>query len=443
MPLCPGGEASGGLLLDSQPGMRRGGSRGDVLQGGIDSSLLLKAIQYTEPNLEMPPTGKLPQDTIDDFRKWIEEGAFDPRIEPTSLKAPQGVSIQQRAESHWAYQPLHSVPVPNSGLESTHHPIDRFILDRLQRENLPLNPLADKATLIRRLYFDLLGLPPSIEEIQAFEADDTSSSYDLLVDRLLSSPHFGERMARYWMDLARYADTKGYVFMEDRAYPHAYRYRDCLIRAWNQDLPYDRFVQLQVAADRLDPENVEGHLDAMGFLTLGRRFLNNPNDIADDRIDVVSRGILGMTVGCARCHDHKYDPISMADYYSLHGAFVNSEEPGGDQSPLRLTDKADIHPSFIFVRGQPGNRGESIEPRFVQFLNRDKPVPLTDGSGRGDLAKALVDPNKPTNGPSLCQSRLGLAVWSATRRYSERLWIEKRSARASRIARLPRSSIHA
>ncbi len=200
--------------------------------------------------------------------------------------------------------------------------------------------------------------------------DESEAWYERLVDDLLQSPHFGERMARYWMDLTRFADTKGYVFMEDRAYPHAYRYRDWLIRSFNQDLPYNDFIKYQLAADRLDPENAQGHLDAMGMLTLGRRFLNNQNDIADDRIDVVTRGLLAMTVGCARCHDHKYDPVKMADYYSLHGVFVNSEEPGGDPSPMRLVDRAEQRPSYILLRGQPGNRGDQIERQFVRFLSR-------------------------------------------------------------------------
>ncbi len=225
--------------------------------------------------------------------------------------------------------------------------------------------------------------------------DESEAWYERLVDDLLQSPHFGERMARYWMDLTRFADTKGYVFMEDRAYPHAYRYRDWLIRSFNQDLPYNDFIKYQLAADRLDPENAQGHLDAMGMLTLGRRFLNNQNDIADDRIDVVTRGLLAMTVGCARCHDHKYDPVKMADYYSLHGVFVNSEEPGGDPSPMRLVDRAEQRPSYILLRGQPGNRGDQIERQFVRFLSKENPRPLNDGSGRIDLANAIVDPSNP------------------------------------------------
>ena len=176
------------------------------------------------------------------------------------------------------------------------------------------------------------------------------------VDQLLASPHFGERWARYWMDLARYADTKGYVFQESREYPEAFRYRDWLITAFNEDLPYTAFIQKQLAAD-LVPKAAPADLPALGFLTLGRRFLNNKNDIIDDRLDVVSRGLMGMTLACARCHDHKYDPVTQADYYALYGVFLNTEEPGGEPFAHRMVDTKEDRKSFILVRGSPGNRG--------------------------------------------------------------------------------------
>jgi hypothetical protein len=173
----------------------------------------------------------------------------------------------------------------------------------------------------------LIGLPPTRAEIDTFEADRARDAFARVVDRLLTSPHYGERWGRHWLDVARYADTKGYVFTEERRFPYAYTYRDYVIRAFNEDLPYDRFIVQQLAADRLPPAENPQALAAMGFLTLGRRFLNNVHDIIDDRIDVVSRGLLGLTVGCARCHDHKYDPIPQKDYYSLYGVFASSVEP--------------------------------------------------------------------------------------------------------------------
>ena len=187
---------------------------------------------------------------------------------------------------------------------------------------------ADRRTLIRRLSFDLAGLPPSPGEVEAFVNSTWPDAYRELVDRLLASPRFGERWARHWLDVARYADTKGYLAgNQARLFTHSYTYRDYVIDAFNNDLPFDRFLIEQLAADRLELGEDKRPLAAMGFLTLGRRFLNNPHDIIDDRIDVVTRGMMGLTVSCARCHDHKYDPVPTADYYSLYGVFVSSHEP--------------------------------------------------------------------------------------------------------------------
>src|SRR5205085_11196843 len=205
--------------------------------------------------------------------------------------------------------------------------LDCFILARLESKGLTPAPAADKRTLLRRVTFDLIGLPPTPEEVAAFEADAAPDAFAKVVDRLLASPHYGERWGRHWLDVARYADTKGYVFEEERRYPFAYTYRDYVIRAFNDDLPYDQFVTQQIAADKLPPGEDKRPLAAMGFLTLGRRFLNSAPDIIDDRIDVVCRGLLGLTVGCARCHDHKFDPIPQKDYYSLYGVFAISVEP--------------------------------------------------------------------------------------------------------------------
>ena len=203
------------------------------------------------------------------------------------------------------------------------------------------SPQADRRTLIRRATLDLLGIPPTAEEIEAFEADRSPDAFARLVDRLLASPLYGERWGRHWLDVARYADTKGYVFTEERKYPFAYTYRDYVIRAFNADLPFNRFVLQQIAADQLDLGADPGPLAAMGFLTVGRRFLNDRNEIIDDRIDLVGRGLLGLTIGCARCHDHKFDPIPTEDYYSLYGVFASSVEP--DELPRldRPGDKPD------------------------------------------------------------------------------------------------------
>ncbi len=227
----------------------------------------------------------------------------------------------------WSLQPIQS-PQPPQVPENTwsEQPIDRFVLDRLRSADLQPSPPADRRTLIRRVTFALTGLPPTAEEVDAFIADTSDKAYEKVVDRLLSSPHYGEHWARHWLDVARYSDTKGYVYArEEKRWVHASAYRDWVAQAFNDDMPYDRFVRLQIAADQIEPAR-SPHLVAMGYLTLGRRFLGVTHDIIDDRIDVVTRGMLGMTVACARCHDHKYDPISTRDYYSLYGVFQSCSE---------------------------------------------------------------------------------------------------------------------
>ncbi len=394
-------DASGGLLLDSADGLKRGGTRGAAIRfDPVDASLFWRAISYDDEELQMPPDGKLPQHVLEDLRAWLEMGAPDPREESASSASTASSSIEALAASHWAYQPIRSRPAPEVSHEdcvrdATRSAIDVWIQSKCSELGIVVNPEADQSTLIRRLYHDLIGLPPTFEQIQQFTEDGSEDSYELLVDRLLSTPQFGERFARHWMDVTRYADTKGYVFQEDRNYPAAFRYRDWLIQSFNKDLPYDQFLMYQIAADHFDLQNEQGHLDAMGSLTLGRRFLNNPHDIADDRIDVITRGFMGLTLTCARCHDHKYDPISMTDYYSLHGVFVNSVEPGGDPSPLRLVDRNEIQPSHVFLRGNPRNQGERIERKFVAFFDKEGTMTLDTGSGRIDLARAIASADNP------------------------------------------------
>ncbi len=249
--------------------------------------------------------------------------------------------------SHWAFKKLTSPVVPATSIKTwSQNSIDHFILEKIEAAGLTPSQRADRRTLIRRLYFGLVGLPPNFAEIRAFENDTTPAAYTALVDRLLDSPHFGERWGRHWLDIARYSDTKGYVFEESRDYPYAYTYRDWVIRAFNDDLPYDRFLTYQIAADTLTTEETGNrHLAAMGFLTVGRRFLNREPDIIDDRIDVTFRGTMALTVSCARCHDHKYDPIPTGDYYSLYGVFDSSKEPG--ELPL-LDKKHDTQESRSF-----------------------------------------------------------------------------------------------
>jgi hypothetical protein len=324
----------GGLLLDSKEGLLKGGDSGPaIVPEHPDKSLLIKAIRYTDENLQMPPKGKkLGAEQIADLETWIKSGAPDPRTATGSLDDAN--TIRAKAKNHWAFQSVHQPAAPavkNRLWVKT--PVDAFILARLEAKGLKPSPPCDKRTLIRRATFDLTGLPPAPEDVAAFLKDKSSDAFAKVVDRLLASPRYGERWARHWLDVARYADTKGYLAgNEERRFPYSYTYRDYVIRAFNEDLPYDQFLLQQIAADQLDTGSDKRPLAAMGFLTLGRRFLNNPHDIIDDRLDVVTRGTQALTVTCARCHDHKYDPIPTKDYYSLYGVFASSHEP--DERPL-------------------------------------------------------------------------------------------------------------
>jgi len=328
-----------GLRLDSRLAVTQGSTSGAVIvPGKAEQSRLIEVVRY-EGSVQMPPDGKLDADQIALLTKWISRGAAWPEPPDATSEGqdkPKGKpqtlgpsTYEQTRATHWAFQPIrHPAPPHISQAAWARTPIDRFILARLESAGLAPSPAADRRTLIRRLYFDLIGLPPSPEEVEAFFTDPAPDAYERIVDRLLASPHYGERWGRHWLDVARYADTKGYVFTAEPRYAFSYTYRDYVIRALNDDLPFDRFIIEQLAADLVVGADDRSSLAALGFLTLGRRFNNNIPDIIDDRIDVVSRGLLGLTVGCARCHDHKYDPIPTADYYSLYGVFASSVEPG-------------------------------------------------------------------------------------------------------------------
>jgi mono/diheme cytochrome c family protein len=332
----------GGLRLDSSEAILKGGDTAPaIIPGDVEGSLLIKAVRYTDSDLKMPPKNKkLSAEQIASLEAWVKMGAPLPRAAVAFHQLDQIAKVRAK---HWAFQPVKKPAMPtvkNSRWIQT--PVDNFILATLEKRNLSPAPMADRRTLIRRVTYDLIGLPPTYQEVEEFICDQRPDSYARLVDRMLDSPHYGERWARYWLDVARYADTKGYLAGgEERRYGFSYTYRDYVVRAFNQDKPYDQFLIEQIAADKLQLGEDKRSLAALGFLTLGRRFLNNQNDIIDDRIDVVTRGTLGLTVACARCHDHKFDPIPTKDYYSLHGVFASSEEPG--ELPLLgpLKDSAD------------------------------------------------------------------------------------------------------
>jgi hypothetical protein len=308
---------SAGLRLDTFEGFTAGADDGPVVVAGKPKeSRLIQSVRRVGER-PMPPKTAIPAEQVALLEEWVSRGAI---FAKTLIAKAKPIDTKL----HWAYQPVTDPKLPHANGRT---PIDQFVNEKLSAAKLAMNPKADRRTLLRRLSFDLIGLPPTYEEVSAFEADRDPNAIEKAVDRLLASPHFGERWGRHWLDVARYADSKGYVFTEDRNYPYAYTYRDYVIRSFNEDKPYNTFVTEQLAADRLDRNGTDQSLAALGFLTLGRRFLNNQHDIIDDRIDVVTRGLMGLTVGCARCHDHKYDPIPIGDYYSLYGVFAGSHEP--------------------------------------------------------------------------------------------------------------------
>jgi len=310
----------GGLLLDSAQGIRRGGNSGPVLRpGDPEHSLLIRAIRRTDEKLKMPPGEPLPSEVVAEFELWIREGASLP---------PDPATIEKRQQpSLWSLKKPELATLPAvKGQGWVRNDIDRFILSRLEASGLGPAPEADKRTLIRRATYDLTGLPPTAQEVDQFVDDASPRAYARLIDRLLASPHYGERWGRHWLDVARYADSVNDSVNAGQRYPWSYTYRDWVIGALNEDLPYDRFVLYQLAADRV-PHAEPRHLAALGFLSLGRDFPGSPAETVDDRIDAAARGFLGLTVACARCHDHKYDPIPSADYYSFYSIFSNIRQP--------------------------------------------------------------------------------------------------------------------
>ncbi|EDY17001.1 protein of unknown function DUF1549 [Chthoniobacter flavus Ellin428] len=326
-------KVKGGLLLDTAEGILKGGDSGpSIVAGKPEKSLLLTSMKHSDPDpdLAMPPKkDQLPAEVIADFEQWIKMGAPDPRDGKATRKAAWN---DKTAKEHWAFQPIKNptVPTPVDEKHFIKNPIDAFVLAKLTEKKLTPSAPADKATLLRRVTYDLTGLPPTLAEVDAFLADNSPNAYEKVIDRLLASPTYGERWGRHWLDVARYADTSGDRLNGKRQplFAYAWTYRDYVINAFNTDLPYDQFVREQIAADRLpEAEKDKSKLAALGFLTVGKRFMGVENDVIDDRIDVVSKGMLGLTVACARCHDHKFDPIPTKDYYALHGVFSSSQEP--------------------------------------------------------------------------------------------------------------------
>jgi hypothetical protein len=415
---CHGGKkTSGGLRVDSREALLKGGGRGPaVVPGDVSASLVLRALRHVSGDLRMPPENKLPDQTIADFETWVRQGAPWPAL--AWKQAPQA------EKQHWAFQPVKKRPPPIDPSGWAQNPIDCFILAELRQHGLKPAPPADRRVLLRRLYFDLIGLPPDPEDVAAFLSDTSPAAVARVVDRLLASPHYGERWGRHWMDVVRYADTAG--DNADYPIPEIYRYRDYIIDAFNRDQPYDQFVREQIAGDLLGaggpPEKYAERVVATGFLALSRRYATAPYELwhltLEDTIDTVGQAYLGLTLRCARCHDHKFDPVTMEDYYGLYGIFAStrfpytgSEEFASMKKPRQLAElkRAGLPANLPAVyavsegkpadvpmqkRGDPDRPGREVPRSAIKFLGGDFHVPPGQ-SGRLQLVQWLTRPDHP------------------------------------------------
>ncbi len=419
----------GGLRLDSRAALLTGGDSGPaIVPGHPEQSRLVKALHYkSEP--KMPPKAPLAPAQIAVLTRWIQQGAVWPEttaeVRPTAIGPTFTITPKDR--EFWAFRPITDPPVPAVRDRTwPQNTLDHFVLARLEAKELrPVAP-ADRRTLIRRATVDLTGLPPTPEEVEAFvkeSAANPQAAFAKVVDRLLASPHYGERWARHWLDVARYGEDQAHTF-QARKYPQGFRYRDWLIRAFNLDMPYDRFIREQIAADLIDGPGRLERLPALGFFALGPVYYGDPKklDQIDDRIDTLTRGFLGLTVACARCHDHKFDPISTKDYYGLAGVFASTDyvevplEPGKEPPPApmpkgakgkkktpspkgpfvhALKEMARAANMRVHIRGSANMLGDEAPRRFMPILMRDEPPPFTHGSGRLELAQAIASKDNP------------------------------------------------
>jgi len=339
------GKVKGGLSLDSRQEILKGGENGDVFnKDSVSKSSLLKAINWNG-DLQMPEKKKLSDEQISIFTQWFEMGIPDTRqVGDKAFK-------NTKKKNYWSFQPVVKPKIPLVKNESwCYNTVDRFVLAKLEDKKIIPAVTARKETLIRRAYFDLIGIPPTPRQTAEFVVDESSNAFEKVVDKLLADPGYGERWGRHWLDTARYSDTTGEPNnnVKDYRYSYAWSYRDWVINSFNNDMPYDQFLKNQLAADKI-PNNNVANLAALGFLTIGQRF-NNMDDVINDRIDVVGRGMLGLTLACARCHDHKFDPITSEDYYALRGIFLSCNEPS--EGPIIA--------------------GDSNSPKYIEFTNKMK-----------------------------------------------------------------------
>ncbi len=396
----------GGLLVHSREALAAGGDSGPaVVPGDTEESLLLSAMKFE--SFEMPPQGKLPEHVLNDFETWIQRGAPDPRDEAAPARH-RGIDLEA-GRQFWAFQPVQPPELPDvAGVEQ---PVDRFIKARLSAAGLPQNGPAEPEVLLRRVYYDLTGLPPTPERVQEFVSDPSSENYEQIVDELLASKEFGERWGRHWLDVARYADSTGGG--RSRIYQNSWRYRDYVIRSFQNDKPYDQFIREQLAGDLLPYKSVEQaaeQLTGCGFLMLGPHNYELQDkallrmEVVDEQIDTLGKAFLGMTIGCARCHDHKFDPIPTADYYALAGIFRSTKSVGPGNVAEWMTQDIPMQPDqqarYDEYREQlthleteladvtrrvktiaPRADARSIAPNLIAGLVNDEPILIGDWKG--------------------------------------------------------------
>jgi len=460
------GKSKGGLSLVSREAMLKGGdsSQPAVVPGRPEQSPLITAVRYND-TVKMPKKYKLKDDDVAVLVAWVQRGAPWAAATGAATIRTAGDAIRPEDRAFWSFRPVADPPLPAvKDAKWYKRPLDRFILAKMEANSLhPVAP-ADKRTLLRRATFDLIGLPPTPEEIDAFLADESSDAFAKVVDRLLASPHYGERWGRHWLDVARYGEDQAHTF-QARLYPFGYRYRDWVVKAFQDDMPYDRFVTEQIAGDLLKTGDPADRLPALGYFALGPHYYMDAGEAKaaeaaelDDRVDVLGRGFLGLTVACARCHDHKFDPIATADYYALAGVFKSSRYVETPLAPADVVDKynqgqekikrqeakikeflkdakqaeAKLAPEAkqalaalraeleqakksapakppvvhtladgpgedmkIYLHGNPKTEGAAAPRRFLRILSDGDPKPFTQGSSRLELAQAIADPKNP------------------------------------------------
>ena len=453
-------EVGGKLLMDGREATRKGGESGPAfVEGKPNESLLIQALRYD--GLEMPPEKPLPESAINDFVEWVRRGAPDPRVEPKAKPKPKPEA--NKASEFWSLQPVQNPTPPEvQQADWPRDAVDKFVLSRVEKAGLAPAADAAPAFLVRRLYYDLIGLPPTINQVDDFVADyrqHGQEALERLVNRLLESPQYGEHWGRYWLDVARFGESNGNDGLgRNPTFPHAWRYRDYVIAAFNEDRPYDQFLTEQLAGDLLPhdtPEQHDRNLVATGFLALGSKPAKAMNtnfemDVVADQIDAMSRGFMGFTVACARCHDHKFDPIPTRDYYALAGIFASSETMWGTAAHENLTapvtdlhvlkaaakvpppadfvetvlgkdsntgqpkappkskwapgtplamgvrDKAKPADTKVHIKGEPSKAGEVVPRGFLSAFSLPDTIEVdTKQSGRLQLAQWLTHPRHP------------------------------------------------